>query len=252
MTPYDFLLKYNLPRVSCLDDLQPACKNYNTQILSYQQGKAIIKENKIQAYAKKVAFLWRMGDINIIFYDGRHKRADTLFAVCHELAHLILDHTDGSDREEDAADYWAITVIAPAKLLRSCGVKNTAEVQALTGLTGRPAALAVAALAEQKSNQPAQVYKTKNKSYIRQKILKRKKVKILFSAIVLLCTFTAGGLYIHNQCRAVYVTVAGTRYHTNAACYHIARCELHTLATFEATRLGYLPCKDCSNGQNGR
>lgn len=113
-------------------------------VMSYNQGRKIIKTLSLERYAKKhPAFTVIADDIKITMYRDEISLGEKLFCLAHELGHIILFHTPlgvmGKQYENDEhislqeqeADNFAYTLLAPIPIL-SCFCKTISDISRAT------------------------------------------------------------------------------------------------------------------------
>lgn len=114
-------------------------------ISTYQAGRHIIKSlNYEDVAARKDSFTVQCKDHGkIIFYKDGLSLTKRNFALAHEFGHIVLEHTSAgilgeSDdpaeelRQENEADSFAYSFLAPPIILHKCNVKNADEVERIT------------------------------------------------------------------------------------------------------------------------
>ncbi len=70
-----------------------------------------------QTSHREVAFTAQKGDRKIIFVDTKRTKDEVNFDICHELAHIILDHKEATDEEEKLCNQIAQELVYPAAFL---------------------------------------------------------------------------------------------------------------------------------------
>lgn len=66
---------------------------------------------------REVAFTAMKGDRRIIFLDTERNRDGANFDICHELAHIVLDHRETNDEEEKLCNSIAQELVYPSAFL---------------------------------------------------------------------------------------------------------------------------------------
>lgn len=156
---YDFISRQEWIRRLPLKlvDLFKIADRYGWQILKYSEAENIINEFEkrgisLREYSEGHNGFTLTYDGNImIFYRGGLSNIDTMFVICHEFGHVILNHvsTDGiigkSKNEaqtttlETEADIFASEMLAPLPLLNQFDIKSAADIEQMGLLRGEKA-----------------------------------------------------------------------------------------------------------------
>lgn len=191
-----------------------------------------------------------------IYYDENNPYSN--FAVAHEIAHYLLNHTtDGTEQHHDA-QLMAVIIITPSHLIPLKSIKSSAELSVKYKI---PADVADMYWCE--------ICKHQSKTLpIKPRIALISGVIILI--IVLSFTYFIGKFSVvqneseHQQTvvintapltkeseisisdnqNKVYVTPSGEKYH-KSTCRHIQKSTLIEFSVEDAINAGYEPCKDC-------
>ena len=174
----------------------------------------------------------------------------------HELGHVVLGHTSHKgllgksanpyqeNLQEDEADKFAISFVAPAPLLMKKKATSIVDVARETGLPTKKAREAWAQLLCEED-------------YVKHKPNKRRTIIIL---ICLFIVFASAGAWLHSEvedsvdyavhtqteARTVYVTATGTRYHKQDCQYVKGKDNLTEMTLAEAEEDMLTPCKVCT------
>ena len=100
-----------------LSEVLVELKKNNINVFFVPFEKIGITLPTIQTSHKEVAFTAIKGDKKIIFVDTKRTRDESNFDVCHELAHIVLDHTVTNDDEEKFCNKIAQELVYPATFL---------------------------------------------------------------------------------------------------------------------------------------
>lgn len=100
-----------------LNEVLVGLKKNNINVFFVPFEKIGITLPTIQTSHKEVAFTAIKGDKKIIFVDTKRTRDESNFDVCHELAHIVLDHTITNDDEERFCNKIAQELVYPIAFL---------------------------------------------------------------------------------------------------------------------------------------
>lgn len=112
-------LKYDITIESVIDYLKKS--GYLVVFFNNPQGDKLIKEYKLEEYADtKQAFTCRKNNMQVVFVDDVLSHQDKLYALLHELGHIVFEHLDGlvySDNSfcEIEAETFAYEMLKPRK-----------------------------------------------------------------------------------------------------------------------------------------
>lgn len=257
-----YLLAHNVPLRPSLQEVLALCKGAG-DVLSYAQGQEIIEAVGAAEYLELDAFtLFRKGK-PVIFFKDSLGYEEKLFALCHELGHIVLNHTyhgvmgfseskAAQDRQENEADTFALCLLAPPPVLLRCGAHTAAQIRAVTGLSEAHSMQAESVAADYNSSpdkRDRQIARKHTGKIVRFAVHKHRRLLCGFAVACSLVAvywlprpapLPAGP----SPSRIVYVTASGTRYH-KTDCYHIQGREVIELTAQDAEEEGYAPCKSC-------
>lgn len=140
-----------------IDVIKLRDKNLGFDIMSYSEGKELIKGINKTAYASQhKGFIADVdGDI-VIFYDDSLSFAERNLVIAHEIAHFVLEHTGNKVilgkpndainsinnlEQEVEADLFALAFLAPAPILLKLNVRTVMEISRITLLPNSDARL---------------------------------------------------------------------------------------------------------------
>jgi Zn-dependent peptidase ImmA (M78 family) len=115
----------HIRRILCIEKNEPVVlnevlvelKKNNINVFFVPFEKIGITLPTIQTSHKEVAFTALKGDKKIIFVDTKRTRDECNFDICHELAHIVLDHTITNDDEERFCNKVAQELVYPIAFL---------------------------------------------------------------------------------------------------------------------------------------
>lgn len=268
-----------------LKKLYEIARKNHWDIFSYQQGKALIEQLGVTDYAERLdAFTVIHRDLKIIFYKDKLPYTDKVFAISHEIGHIVLGHTyhgimgigetkDKTDVQEAEADLFGCELLAPSCVLKKCGIRKINQLEEMDVISAEKIDAHFAAIKHaiphgssvktQLLNQFSAYIKEFKKGYTLHKRLgihdKYSALQILaltliFSLGVSLCAVcyqpvdftTALSLSHYNASNTqVVVTENGEKYHTNDCRYVKGKDNLQTMTIQDAREAGYEPCEAC-------
>jgi len=132
------------------------CRQMGIHLCSYGQGYSLIQQFHLGPQTHNSdGFLFRIGDVPVIFYNQARPVARQRFTIAHELGHLVLNHQgplinrEPSPRDnpvERAANRFAADLLAPACVLRGLKVHSAFGVAQLCDISGPAASFRMARL----------------------------------------------------------------------------------------------------------
>lgn len=224
------------------DKLVKIASSYGWRVKSYKEAKAFIKYHKLEESAKKHrAFAYEYDDETIILYRDSLEGEQLLFAIAHEIGHLVLQHDENKNGVEDEADEFARLLIGNYEYL-----KKSALILAF---------IFIAVLIMKPSSNSGTV--TKNDAMLSQQtepalvtepIQERSEFKPVLTTTKPSAMKpeieTEGTMYIVDPEQAVFISKSGNKYH-RMDCYHINADNYTMISEEQAISLGYEPCKTC-------
>ena len=126
-----------------INDLRLLVASCGYELTSYNQaGDILNKTGLLRQKRKQPAFSLFLAEERHIFYCDNLPYSEKLFAIGHELGHIVLEHTctgilcmssnpDYTTEQEKEADQFAYQLLAPLCVLRRHHVKTVEEVKQL-------------------------------------------------------------------------------------------------------------------------
>ncbi len=228
------------------DKLVKIASSYGWRVESYNNAKAFIKYHKLEKSTElHRAFSYEYDDEIIILYRDNLEGDRLLFAIAHEIGHLVMQHDENKHDAESEADEFArlligdhtylkkgvsilAVVLAVILIVKSCSnssifVDNNAMRSQLTETT--------MVTETTKPTQEQSEFETIHTTTIETSTLNQE-------------TTTEKATYIVDSEFAVYISKSGNKYH-RADCYHINADNCTMMSEEQAISLGYEPCKTC-------
>lgn len=109
-------IKNNEPVV--LNEVFVELKRHNIAVYFIPFKKLNIALPENTSNHREVAFSAFKGDRKFIFLDTERTKDGVTFDICHELAHILLDHRETTDEEEELCNAVAQELMVPAALVR--------------------------------------------------------------------------------------------------------------------------------------
>lgn len=226
------------------DKLVKLAKSYGWRVKSYKEAKVFIKYHKLEESAEiHRAFAYEYEDEIIIFYRDDLEGEQLLFAIAHEIGHLVLQHDENNHSAESEADEFARLLIGDYFYLKKAAFILTVVLLLVIVMNMKSCGTsgivinhnATAYLTESETTVPIQdgseIATTITTSTVETSTLNQE-------------IETSGTTYIVGTEHAVYISKSGNKYH-RADCYHINVDNCTIMSKEQAISLGYEPCKTC-------
>ena len=192
------------------------------------------------------AFAYEYEGEIIIFYRDNLEGEQLLFAIAHEIGHLVLQHDENNHSAESEADEFARLLIGDYAYLKGAAL-ILASALIVVLIIKSYSNIGIA------TNNNTTVYpKTESTTIteIIESIQERSEFK-LTTAIETSAPNqeieTEETTYIVDPEHAVYISKSGDKYH-RIDCYHINADNYTMMSEDQAISLGYEPCKTCRPG----
>lgn len=140
-----------------LEDLKNLLDEESFFLMSYNEGKEIIKELKLEPHLERSAFTVVSETYKVVFYKDLLSYGEKLFCIAHELGHIVLKHTffgvldkcpeNMKNDQEEEADTFAYYFLAPVCLLKHLKIHTVEDICKETLLDPDRAANVLAVLA---------------------------------------------------------------------------------------------------------
>lgn len=119
------------------NDLTRICKKLRYSVFSYAEAAETIRALGIESYTEHPAVTVRYANQKFIFFDEKQSTGTRLFAIAHEIGHIVLQHnycgavgyTQSDNVQELEADTFAYQLLAPLCLLRALHVTDTRDIE---------------------------------------------------------------------------------------------------------------------------
>lgn len=249
-----------------MDELTQYAAKSGYDLIPYSAARQMLDAFAITDYKDKHALTFRTADTHVIFYDDGLPYSDKLFAIAHEIGHIVLRHaytgTTACNRYDTAreleADAFARQLLAPLCVLKRCHVGNVRDVERLTLLTG-PRAEQIFGWYQSRRDTIGDADDAITSLYAdaisRYQSRKRRRLAGVVASVfvvMMLVIGICGNIYYDRQqaddaarAQIVYIASGGDKYHL-AGCQYIAgKDNLTALTAGEAIGKGYEPCKVC-------
>jgi Zn-dependent peptidase ImmA (M78 family) len=144
----DFILEHNIHSLPLkIDDLSGICNELGYELIAYQEAQELFKQSKMHDFEKFPAFTVRNGDCKIVLFDSTQSTGTRIFAIAHEIGHIVLQHNycgvvgfSGADSsQEQEANTFAYQLIAPICVLQALNISTVGEIQRETLLDAKRA-----------------------------------------------------------------------------------------------------------------
>lgn len=266
---YEQLLDIVNKRIPCTSDNMPQnafeiALQFNIRLKNHIECKHDFTEEKYPLNNTDAVLAIYNGEYTI-YYDENYPYVN--FAIAHEIAHYLLDHTNDGVAQHHDAQLMAAIIVAPIKLIHKHRLKSATQLSELCKIH--------ATVAEEYWNEIKPKRQINFKSIISNPITKYVSVSAVSIATVL------GAMHLRNPApnakenfpsmaiietkqpiitstptpslttqrseisvQKVYIAPTGTKYHI-ADCRHIRGSNVVELSIEEATSLGKEPCKTC-------
>lgn len=228
------------------DKLVKIASSYGWRVESYNNAKAFITYHKLgESTEKHRALSYEYDDEIIILYRDNLEGDQLLFAIAHEIGHLVLQHDENKHNAESEADEFArllicdhtylkkaafilAVVVVTVLIMKSCNHNYiTTNNNAMRSQQTEPTSITelIKPTQELPEYEPT-VTTSVETSTLNQEIETEKATYI-----------------VDPEC-AVYISKSGNKYH-RADCYHINADNCTMMSEEQAISLGYEPCKTC-------
>lgn len=230
------------------EQLVKIAKFYGWRVKSYKKAETFIRYHKLEESTKKYrAFAYEYDDETIILYRDSLEGEQLLFAIAHEIGHLVLQHDENKHDAEDEADEFArlligdyaylkkaalilaiVLFLSAIFIVKSCS-KDSIVINnnAIHSMQTEPASVTeIIKPAQERPEFETTITTTVETSTLNQEIE------------------TERTIYIVDSEYAVYISKSGNKYH-RADCYHINADNCTMMSEDQAISLGYEPCKTC-------
>lgn len=225
--------------------------SYGWRVKSYNNAKSFIKHHKLEELAEKHrAFVYEYNNEIIILYRDNLENEQLLFAIAHEIGHLVLQHDENKPGAESEADEFAklllcdhrhfkkislilaaiilVVILTAILIIKSCGdscmfVNNNA----MPFSQAKPATVTETVVPVPESS----TFETIHTTTIETSTLNKE-------------TEAEKTTYIVDPEYAVYISKSGNKYH-RIDCYQINVDNCTMMSEEQAINLGYEPCKTC-------
>lgn len=228
------------------DKLVKIATSYGWQVKSYKEAKAFIKYHKLEEPTKiHRAFAYEYEDEIIILYRDDLEGEQLLFAIAHEIGHLVLQHNENKQNAESEADEFARLLIGDYTYLKKAAL--FLAVVLVTVLIVKSCSNSSIFINNNEipspQTEPSAVTEiitpTQEQSEFKPALTTSVETSALNPEIE-----TEGTIYIVDPEYAVYISKSGNKYH-RADCYHINADNCTMMSEEQAISLGYEPCKTC-------
>ena len=208
------------------DKLVKTAKSYGWLVKSYKEAEAFIKYHKLEESTKiHRAFAYEYNDEIVILYRDGLEGDQLLFAIAHEIVHLVLHHDENKHDTEDEADEFARLLIGNYTYLKKASPIMIVALILVTTFIVKACS---------KSNiviNNKVIPSSQTESATIEKPTQNQEIK-------------TEETFIADPEHTVYITKSGDKYHS-ADCYHINVDNCTMLSETQAVSLGYEPCKTC-------
>lgn len=221
-------------------------KSYGWQVKSYKEAEEFIRYHKLEESAKKYrAFAYEYDDETVILYRGSLEGEQLLFAIAHEIGHLVLQHDENKHDVENEADEFARLLIGDYTYLKKSAL-ILAIVLLLSGIfivksCSRSDTVINNNVIPSPQTEPTEVTETIKPAQ------ERPEFETALTTTVEISTLnqeTETEIYTVDSKHTVYISKSGNKYH-RADCYHINIDNCTMMFEEQAINLGYEPCKTC-------
>ncbi|MCM1009102.1 MAG: helix-hairpin-helix domain-containing protein [Ruminococcus flavefaciens] len=228
------------------DKLVKLASSYGWRVQSYNSAKAFIKYHKLEESTEKHrAFVYEYNGEIIILYRDNLESELLLFAIAHEIGHLVLQHDENKQGAEIEADEFArlligdhtylkksvsilAVVLAVILIVKSCGNRSIfVDNNAILFSRAEPSTITETVVPAPESSTFELIHTTAIETSAMNKETEADKTT-----------------YIVDPEYAVYISKSGNKYH-RIDCYHINVDNCTMMSIEQAVSLGYEPCKTC-------
>lgn len=246
-----FILASNLNSIPIsLDELIKIVKESGFIVRTYIESENFLKLQKLSEIKDNYkAFTLVKKEGKVIFYNDELAYGEKLYAIAHELGHLVLEHTpmgligfslpytlDDQTPQETEANIFAANLLAHAAVLKKLRVHTFEQFKASTLLDGETAIKIFDFYCKRNT------FSASDRKVAR-KLLKKRRIKILCFSIAVSCILLSIGVCYFSS--SVYITPQGHRYHKKECIYLNNKEDLERISIFEALKKGYFPCTIC-------
>ena len=137
----DFILDSGIHTLPLkIDDLSNICKALGYRLMSYQEAMPIIRKLGVERYTDYPAFTLAVGKGRLVLFDSTQSTSTRLFAIAHEIGHIVLKHnyqgvvgfTQADSAQEYEANAFAYQLLAPLCVLKSRNIFDIEDIESQT------------------------------------------------------------------------------------------------------------------------
>ncbi|MCH5323971.1 MAG: ImmA/IrrE family metallo-endopeptidase [Eubacterium sp.] len=253
-----------------LQKLRDIAKGKGWILSNYKSGNNLINALCLSEYIKDTpAFTLKHKNKNIILYDEKLSYQEKIHCICHEMGHIVLDHTEDDyivgysrdkaiqSEQEREAEAFAAEMCAPACVLSKIGIKTYEDLVNERLINEQQAIEHIKNISSSLPSDDIEIALCKR--FVPQKPkIRVKEYLLIYAAMIVIfaiAILVVKGVIDSNRkplletpilgTETVYITSSGERYHRENCYYVEGKNNVFTLSIEEAERAGYTPCAFC-------
>ncbi len=144
----DFILSTGIRSIPLkIENLESICELLGYTLLSYQEVTELLQKPRFKKYTIYPAFTIKNDDYRIVLFNSTLSTSTRIFAIAHEIGHIVLKHnyhgevgfTQADSDSEREANTFAYQLLAPLCVLKALNITDTGDIESLTLLDGNRA-----------------------------------------------------------------------------------------------------------------
>lgn len=144
----DFILSTGIHSIPLkIENLESICEQLGYTLLSYQEATELLQKPRFKKYTIYPAFTIKNDDYRIVLFNSTLSTSTRIFAIAHEIGHIVLKHnyhgevgfTQADSDSEREANTFAYQLLAPLCVLKALNITDIGDIKSLTLLNGNQA-----------------------------------------------------------------------------------------------------------------
>ena len=123
-----------------IEDLECICDKLGYVLVPYQAASDILKQPRFKRFATFAAFTYISEDCKLVLFDSTKSIGTRIFAIAHEIGHIVLKHnysgavgySQADSDQENEANTFAYQLLAPLCVLHALGIKKLRDIENCT------------------------------------------------------------------------------------------------------------------------